>query len=302
MKRLQVPIYLYRLFSRERYDVVHCHHMAVYFHCLRPARLAGVSKVVVTEHAHQHFAANQKLIRRSRRLGPRADRITVIHKQLADFFHHELGIPSGLVHLIPNGVDTSHYSPGAPSNSIREKIKQFGWDKVVGCVSRLHVDKDIPNLLRAFAIVRDQQNDNAGLVIVGDGPERAMVETTIHELGISDNVLLAGVQSDIPQWLRLFDVFVLPSRREGVPLAILEAMSCGLPIVATDVGGVSEVVDQSAGIVVPSEDAHKLAAAIADILGDQNLRSRMSTSARCHVESKFSYEHMIDDYLSVFES
>ena len=301
-RRFLVPFYLYRLFSREKYDVLHCHHMTVFFHCLRPARLAGIKKIVVTEHAHQHFAGNNKLIWRSRHRGPKADAITVIHNELARFFRQDLGIPEKLVEMIPNGVDTELYSPGKAPPEILQQVDQFGWDTIVGCVSRLHVDKDVPNLLRAFAKVRSRVTGNPGLVIVGAGPDRARVEETIRELGISECVFLAGVRKDIPHWLRLFDLFVLPSRREGVPLAILEAMSCGLPVVATDVGGVSEVVDRSAGFVVPRENPEELAASITSLIEDRDLRSRMSRQARQNVENNFSYDGMIDSYLRVFEA
>ena len=299
-RRLLVPVYLYRLFKRQQYDVIHCHHMTVFFHCLRPAHLAGVGKIIVTEHAHQHFAGNHKLVRRSKRLGPKADLVTVIHERLYDFFLEELGIPDHILELIPNGIDTHTYSPGSPSIEVANRISAKNWDMVFGSVCRLHKDKDIPNLLHAFALTQSKSDLDLGLVIVGEGPEREKIENCAVDLGISDRVLLTGLQTNITDWLRGLDVFVLPSRREGVPLAILEAMSCGVPVVATDVGGVSHVVDRSAGVIVPRENHEELAQAMTELTRNPELKSQLAVNSRKLVEMKFSHEVMIDRYLAAF--
>ncbi len=301
-KRLTVPAFLYRLFRREKYDVVHCHHMAVFFHCLRPARLAGIPKIVVTEHAHQHFSGNRKLTNRSIRMGPKADTITVIHKELQQFFRDKIGIPENKLALIRNGIDTERHSPGPADSNVRKAIEKFGMHTIIGCVSRLHRDKDVPNLIRAFHKLAVDQYPDVGLVIVGDGPERALVESLVESLGLSQRVLLAGVQTNVSQWLRAFDIFALPSRREGVPLAILEALSSGLPVVATSVGGVPEVIDDTVGLLAPRENPQLFADALTTLLDDRVTRNEMARNARGRAVQDYSFSNMVDQYLAVFQS
>lgn len=300
-KRLFVPAYLYRLFKSQAYDAIHCHHMGVFFHCLHPARLARVPRIVVTEHAHQHFAGNTRLIQRSRRLGPRADAVTVIHDELRQFFQADLRIPTSRLKLISNAVDVDLYQPRETTPAIRNIINGLGWSQCIGCVSRMHVDKDVPNLIRAFRIVADHTDNKTGLIVVGDGPERAAVEALVEQFDLRSRVFLAGTQTNIADWLSAFDLFVLPSRREGVPLAILEALSSGLPIAATNVGGVSDVVDDSVGRLSPSENPEMLAKAVLTILKDKNLRSQMARNARRKAVSDYSFSNMADQYLDILQ-
>lgn len=301
-KRIHTPIYLYRLFRSRRYDVVHCHHMPVFIRCINAAKAATTPKIVVTEHAHQHFAKSPKLMRRTRRTIGKADAVTVIHRQLSEFFAREIGVPDKKLHLIENTIDTNLFSPlcGAPSKKPDQYLFDHKFDYVIGCVSRLHVDKDIPNLIRAFKIVVDQSHLEIGLVVVGEGQERARIESLTNELQLGDSVQLVGVQDDIVNWLNTFDAFVLPSRREGVPLSLMEAMSCGLPVVATDVGGVSEVLDSESGLLVPREDPDQLAASMLTLLQDPDLGNRLGRNARGRIVEKYGFDSMVDKYLDVF--
>ncbi len=296
-KRLLVPAYLFNLFRKGGYDVVHCHHMPVLIHCLRPARLAGVGRVVLTEHAHQHYKENSKFFRRSKLFGPRADMTTVIHKELYDFFETEIGTPASRLTLIENSIDAEKFSPGQSSVS---RGKSGDWDFVFGSVARLHKDKDFPNLLYAISRLAKNSDHKFGVVIVGDGPERTRLENLAAELGVSDKLMLCGTQHNIADWLRIFDVFVLPSRREGLPLAILEAMSSGTPIVATSVGGIPDVVNDAVGRLVPREDPESLSNALLEIMTDRNLRESMAIHARDYVLRNYSFDEMVSRYLDAF--
>ena len=223
--------------------------------------------------------------------------MTVIHRELERFFGEELGIPEERLRFIANGVDTDAFSPGPPPAELRERIDGFGWTHTIGCVSRMHPDKDVPNLLRAFREAVGRSDGRPGLVVVGDGQERPVVESLIAEAGLGDQVLLAGVQTNIDEWMRVFDLFVLPSRREGVPLAILEALSAGLPIVATRVGGVPDIVDESIGRLVEPEDPVALGRALSELLAEPDRLATMSRTARQTALARFSFSRMVDDYL-----
>jgi glycosyltransferase involved in cell wall biosynthesis len=131
-------------------------------------------------------------------------------------------------------------------------------------------------LLRSLAEI-----PGAGLVVVGDGPERESLERWAQALGLSDRVCFQGWQKDARRHLTTFDVFALASRFEGFPLVIVEAMLAGLPVVATNVGSVSEaVLDQRTGVLVDSENAAALTAALGSLLADPELRRRMGAEGR----------------------
>jgi glycosyltransferase involved in cell wall biosynthesis len=131
-------------------------------------------------------------------------------------------------------------------------------------------------------------------VVVGDGPERAQLEALAGQLGLADRVHLAGHQQDVRPWLAALDVLVLSSDWEGMPNALLEAMAAGLPIVATAVGGVPEVVvDGATGLLVPPGDPSALAEAITRLLRDPDLRRTMGQAGRARVERRFSINETV---------
>ena len=151
-------------------------------------------------------------------------------------------------------------------------------------VGRLQAPKDPLTLVRALAELRRPGE----AVIAGDGPDRPAVEREVRRLGLESVVRLAGERDDVGELLAAADMFVLSSRSEGLPLSILEAMAAGLPIVASSVGGVPElVVDGETGLLVPPGDPHALAAAIERLLDDPALRRQLGTAGRTRVSEHF---------------
>jgi glycosyltransferase involved in cell wall biosynthesis len=152
-------------------------------------------------------------------------------------------------------------------------------------VGRLKAPKDFLTLMRAFAELPEGSFE---ALIVGDGPDRAAVEAEIHSLRLDGRVRLAGERDDVPALLAASDVFVLSSRSEGLPVSVLEAMAAELPVVASDVGGLRElVVDGETGILVPPGDAEALAAALGRLVEDRDLRRRLGAAGRARAETLF---------------
>lgn len=177
--------------------------------------------------------------------------------------------------VIRNAVDVA----AAP------KARHAGGTPRIIMVGRLQPPKDPVTLVRAFARLR---RESFAAVVVGDGPARPMLETEIRRLGLDGAVELAGECCDVPERLAGADVFVLSSSQEGLPLSILEAMAAGLPVVATAVGGIPElVVDGQTGFLVPRGDAEALAAALARLIDDRALRRRLGTAGRARAEALF---------------
>jgi glycosyltransferase involved in cell wall biosynthesis len=166
-------------------------------------------------------------------------------------------------------------------------------------VGRLKRPKDFLTLVRALAALGP--GSFAEALIVGDGPDRAAIEREISRLGLEDRVRLAGERSDVPELLAAADVFVLSSASEGLPLSVMEAMAAGLPVVASAVGGIPElVIDGETGLLVPAGDATELTAALERVLLDRQLRRRLGAAGRARAENAFDIASFRSAHLEVY--
>jgi len=165
---------------------------------------------------------------------------------------------------------------------------------VIGTVARLDPVKDQQTLVRAFASVL---TGKSVLMIIGSGPEESNLRKLTHDLGIADRVYLMGERKDVPKVLQAMDLFVLPSVAEGISNTILEAMSCGLPVVATKVGGNEELVahGKTGTLFSPGDDAD-LAAILSAYRDDPKMLDNHCRSARQRVEERFSLARMVEEY------
>jgi glycosyltransferase involved in cell wall biosynthesis len=164
-------------------------------------------------------------------------------------------------------------------------------------VGRLAAPKDPVTLVRALARV---EGSPFVATIVGDGPDRPEVEAEIRAAGLEGVVELAGERHDVPSLLADADVFVLSSRSEGAPLSVLEAMAAGLPVVASAVGGLPEMVDGATGLLVPAGDAAALAAALEQLLADSALRRRLGAAGRERVRARFDLAELQRAHLELY--
>jgi glycosyltransferase involved in cell wall biosynthesis len=199
------------------------------------------------------------------------------------------------VELIPNGVDLTRFTLPHGDTSIG------GREQVVVCVSKLRYEKGIDVLLQAWQLVH-QKAPRARLIIVGSGYLQTQLECMAEALGIAASVEFAGLQSDIPAQLYRGSLAVLPSRWEGMPNAVLEAMACGLPCVATRVSGSEDIIQHGVnGLLVESEDYGSIAQALLTLLHDPLLAQKYGQAARERVERHFSLEQIIDKYVELYQ-
>ncbi|WP_070988388.1 glycosyltransferase [Halofilum ochraceum] len=288
---------IFRLCRRLRPDVLHVQHIPMFLLCYWPARLAGVRRFVVTEHTDYQLRTEPRVRRRLSRCAHRAERITVIHHGLARYFIEDLGIAAERVRVIVNGIDSEYFAPAAPDSRLRSIMGADADSVLVGCVARLHPDKDHVTLLRAFAgMIETHPDSRAQLALVGDGSERLAIETLIRDLGLDDRVRLLGDRNDIAQLMPQFDLLVLASRTEGLPMVLLEAMACGVPCVATAVGGIPDLLAEGGGELVEPGDVSGLSAALARICADQRLRGHLGGVARERVLTGYRDRDMVDAY------
>ena len=238
--------------------------------------------------------------------------------------HHYIAVSRDLegwlkdtVHVRPerlsqiyNGVDTVRFRPrdehvssdwggGVPAGFFQ------GATCVIGSVGRMAQVKDYPTLMRAFIQLCQRHPAPAGLrlVIVGDGPVRAECQALADAAGLSGQVCLPGDRKDTDDWMRAFDVFVLPSLGEGISNTILEAQASGLPVIATRVGGTPELVTESVdGRLFTPGDVETLARYLLDYVGDAELRVRQGKAARARIEAGFDWHKTADDYMRVYDT
>jgi glycosyltransferase involved in cell wall biosynthesis len=212
-------------------------------------------------------------------------------------------LPAERVHLVYNGVDAEQYHPATPDEraAARSLLGISDAQLVIMAVGSLKPLKGFDVLIRAAAPLL-KTRAGARLVFVGDGVNREMLHTLAKELGVADQVVIAGLRDDVDVLLRAADVLALSSRTEALPTVILEAMATGLPVVATRVGGVPELVepDRSATLVPPNDEA-ALRAALERLADAPDLRRSMGARGRAIVEARFKLERMVEAREALFE-
>ncbi len=197
------------------------------------------------------------------------------------------GFPAAMIDSVPTGIDTERFRPGDRTVA-RERLGLPRDKTLVGIVATLRSWKGHRFLLAALP-------EAAGLVIVGDGPQRPMLEARVAQLKIGYKVLFAGNQKDVVPWLQSFDVFALPSyANEGVPQALIQAMLVGLPCVTTTVGSMAELaIHEKTALVVQPQDVEMLRAALEKLLQDRIVSANLGAAARRHCVERFSYGGML---------
>ena len=285
---------------RERPLIVHSH--MVHANLLARVTRLFVKMPVLVCTAHSIIEGGRARELAYRLTDPLADLTTQVSEVGKQRYIQVGAVPSSKILYIPNGIDTARFQPNPKARQVvRDALgcpkEAFVWLTV----GHLEPVKNHLELLRAFREVA-AGHPHARLLIAGQGSLQAATEQRIAELGLADRVRLLGTRRDIPELLNAADAFVLPSLWEGMPLTLLEAGAVGLPIVATDVGGNSEIVLESkTGYLVPVRDTAALAEAMLRVmrLSDAD-RFTMGQAGREHVVQNFDLERVVDRWEALY--
>lgn len=236
------------------------------------------------------------------------DRYISVSKDLERWLVEQVRVPPAKICQIYNGVDYERFCVRETELSL--ELPEDWPDRpegiIVGTVGRLTQVKDQQSLLLAVAELRKSRPDltrRLGLMIVGDGPLRQKLSAMARDLGLDSITWLPGDRDDIPYLLAAMDIFVLPSLAEGISNTLLEAMACSLPVVATNVGGNVELIEQGCnGSLFPVADTSALAQCLADLMDSPNERHRMGKNGREKVRQEFDWNRTVNEYMDVYDS
>lgn len=299
---------LYQLFRKLKPSIVHSRNLSG-LDSLLPAMMAGVPYRIHGEHGRDvdDLEGTNRKYQWLRKLHkPFINQYVPLSKDLESYLVDKIYVRPRKIKQIYNGVDTDKFYPVDQRQPLPIQDFVSKDDIIIGTVGRFQAVKDQMNLANAFIMLNASRPELRGklkLAIIGDGVLLDDVKHRLNEAGLDDSVWLPGARDDAAQLLRCFDIFVQPSLAEGISNTILEAMSTGLPIVATDVGGNPELVDrEETGLLVPPADPESLSRAIGVYVDSKDMRLSAGRSARQRVEQRFSIDAMVDQYLALYNS
>jgi glycosyltransferase involved in cell wall biosynthesis len=298
---------LYRFLRRERYRVVHTHTSKAGFIGRLAARLAGVPVIVHTVHGFAFHEQSPMPVRwfysTLERIAARwCDRLVSVSE-----FHRDWALAlricdASRIIAIPNGIVAPAREPGIAPAELRRRLGVQDGELLILTMARLAPDKGLEHLIAAVSMLPPKLR-GLRVAIAGEGPVRARLEKAAHERGVAARVIFLGFREDIGGLLSACDMVALPSLREGLSIALLEAMSAGKPVIATSIGSHVELVSQAdIALLVPPANAHALCDAIVRLAGDAALMTHIGNSGRALFERRYTEDRMLDSYRRLYST
>ena len=283
-----------RCVKHQGINLMHVHDYKSAFYAWL-ARKKISAPLVVTSHGQ---FADSRAVRLYNRieitLMRRADIVCIVAESMRSLLVSS-GIAPDRIHLIPNGIDIDRFAPGDASD-VRTELGITPDELVFGTAMRLTEVKNPVGLVEAFAVRVARNPAPARLVVAGDGPLREAVHSRVEQLGLGAQVLLLGARTDLERLYRCFDVFVLPSHSEGLPLALLEAMASGVQVVASAVGEIPTVLAGLPACLVQPGDARSLSEALCSVTRNPQLGHQM----RSRIVERYSSRSMAQRYAEIY--
>ena len=295
---LNIYFKLYHLFKAEQFDIVHTHAWGTLVEGILPAKLARVPVVIHGEHGTFHKDFKRKVVQKL--FFNWADYLLTVSDVLADEISATIGIKRSKLHAILNGVDVEKFAPNEQQRMFYREEHNFNdKDFIIGTVGRPKPVKNQQLMIRALKELLPKF-PSTHFVIIGDTPlnsQKGYLRSLAEKLGIDDHVHFLGGKQDIPGYLNMFDLFVLPSLSEGCSNVLQEAMATGLPIVASNVGGNPELIRHGEnGLLFDVHDLNDFVSQLTRLMKDEKLREKYGQNARRSAVRDFSLQTMISAY------
>lgn len=290
------PALILRLRSvlvREQIDVLHTHHLGPFLYGAPAAILAGCARVH-TEHSHELYDTTRRRLLGAT-MSPLAE-VVAVTPEVAEFRKH---FP-GRCQVILNGVPLPADEPQARARG-RALLNADQDSFVIGCAARLSAEKNHSGLLDAFAQLLGDEPRSL-LACAGDGPLSDALRAKAERAGLSQRVRWLGSVEDMGHFYSALDACVLNSTREGLPLCLLEAMSFGIPVAATEVGGVGALLAEEAGLLVPAQTPDALAGALKSLAAQPELAKKLGRKGKARIRESYSIDNMVDRYVELYRT
>lgn len=286
-----------RFLREEKIDILHTHNYKTDILGLVAAKMAGI-RTVATAHGYTGVSRAVSFYEQLDRSALRFfDRVVVVSDSILPSFPRHKKV------VIPNGIDAHEFSTTSGQRlAVREELGLAARDFVIGTVGRLSKEKNQKLLLQVTGVLVTRC-PYLKVLIVGAGPELENLKGEVTRAKLEGRVIFAGLRTDMPHLYSAMDVFILPSLTEGVPLTILEAMAAGVPVIATRVGGIPQMIEEGeTGLLVPPQNERALQEKIESLIRDSALRSQLSRQALEMVKEKYSVEIMGKEYRKVYDA
>lgn len=287
-----------RIVRRQNVSLIHAHEFRANAFGALVAKLCGIP-LVGTVHGKNYYPDHAKR-RVAYRWASRATHMVAVSHDLQRFLEERIGIPHDRITVIHNGVDMV---PKTSSDQVRQLRSEFGIGEdefVLGIVGSLYPVKGHAYLFKALRTVLSQ-HPGVKLLVIGQGELEQTLKQQVADLRIEKAVSFLGLRNDVPRLLPALDLFVLPSLSEGLSIALLEAMSTGVPVLASKVGGNPEIViDGETGYLVPPEQSEELAVHIMKLLRNQDLTRSLGDRGREWVGRRFTTTRMVERYQDLY--
>lgn len=296
-----------KIIKENNYNIVHCHSTKAGFVGRLATFISRHPNVVYSPHGFMFCDTRIKLRRLlylylEKYLGYLTNKVIAVSGSERDLALEHNIVPNNKIITLYNSIDPSDFDDFSYENRVPEKIKNKNTEIILGTVGRLYYQKDPLTLIRSFKIINDKFS-NTKLIIVGDGPLENVCIKLIGELGLEKKIELAGYQKNSKSYYRKFDLFILSSHYEGLPYALLEAMSMGIPSVGTDVVGIKDLILHSkTGYLAKEGDYQALADAVIKLLVNPELLSVFSENAKTITRANFNFNDGIKDYQDFYYS
>jgi glycosyltransferase involved in cell wall biosynthesis len=295
-----------KIILENNYDIVHCHSTKAGYVGRLAAFVSRHPNIIYSPHGFM-FCDNRILMKRflylkmEKYLGYVTQKLVAVSGSERDIAIEHNIVPNKKIITLYNSIDPSDFDDFTYINRITEKIKE-GSEIILGTVGRLYYQKDPITLIKSFKIINNRF-PNTKLVMVGDGPLEQVCIKLIDKLGLKSKIDLTGYQKNSKAYYKIFDIFMLSSHYEGLPYALLEAMSMGIPSIGTNVVGIKDLIlNGRTGYLAEEEDYNGLADAVINLLSNPQIMSEFSENAKNITRENFNFNNGIKEYQEFYSS
>lgn len=292
---------LVKIFKKEKISIIFMMHLPLLIiYGSIAAKLSGINKIISAVHSTGYIDKKNRSSIADKLFLKSINTVVALSEQHKNYLVTEVKYPKAKLQVISNGVDISIFSQAMDIDRIKTSLGIRSNEKVVGIIGRLHPIKRHDVFIEA-AYFAYKINRDIVFLIIGDGAERSNIENKINCLDMSHRIKLLGQRDDIPELINILDISVLSSDSEALPMSIIESMAASVPVVATNVGSLSELVfDGVNGYIIPPNSSRDLAQAILKIIGNSTLAKNMGEMGAKIARERFSDEIMVEKFKKLF--